>query len=189
MPGRAIRTLSSGAGRIANQYVAYLQITCLEMEKARKGREKAGALQRVETLDGCLREIEAEKASLLRALAERGAAPAAGAPSTASRPAPPRSAGGDQAPVLNGGNDADDQDCRPDSRSPEPEKLPVVRGLHGRARAARGRAPGRSGGSAPGEQRGAPPVARRPLGRAPDAHSPRGSRLNPRSGTRPVRGR
>ena len=69
MPGRAIRTPSRGAERIANRYVAHLQITCLEMEKARKGREKAGALQRVETLDGRLRDIEAEKASLLRWLA------------------------------------------------------------------------------------------------------------------------
>ncbi len=43
-----------------------MQITCLEMEKARKGREKASALQRVETLDGRLRDIEAEKASLLK---------------------------------------------------------------------------------------------------------------------------
>ena len=94
MPGRAIRTLSSGAGRIANQYVAHLQITCLEVEKARKGREKASALQRVETLDGRLREIEAEKTSLLRALAERGAAPAAATPSGGSNPTAPRSARG-----------------------------------------------------------------------------------------------
>jgi hypothetical protein len=64
------------------------------MEKARKGREKASALQRVENLDGRLRDIEAEKATLLRALAERGAAQAAGTPSAGSRPAPPRSTGG-----------------------------------------------------------------------------------------------
>ena len=94
MPGPAIRTLSPGAGRIANQYVAYLQITCLEIEKARKGREKASALQRVETLDGCLRDIEAEKAAVLRALAEREAALAAGAPSGGSNPTAPRSARG-----------------------------------------------------------------------------------------------
>jgi hypothetical protein len=94
MPGRAIRTLSWGAGRIANQYVAHLQIACLEMEIARRTREKTSALQRVETLDGRLREVETEKAAVLRALAERGAAPAFGLPSPGSRSAPPRSAGG-----------------------------------------------------------------------------------------------
>lgn len=91
---RDIRTLTGKVDRIANPYMAYMQITCLEMEKARKGREKTGALQRVENLDGRLRDIEAEKAALLRALAERGAASAAGAPSAAGRPAPPRRGGG-----------------------------------------------------------------------------------------------
>jgi uncharacterized protein involved in exopolysaccharide biosynthesis len=91
---RDIRTFSGKVDRIANPYMAYMQITCLEMEKARKGREKASALQRVENLDGRLRDIEAEKATLLRALAERGAAQAAGTPSAGSRPAPPRSTGG-----------------------------------------------------------------------------------------------
>jgi hypothetical protein len=92
---RDIRTLSGKVDRIANPYMAYMQITCLEMEKARKGREKASALQRVESIDGRLRDIETEKATLLRALAERGAAaPVAGTPSAGSRPALRRSAGG-----------------------------------------------------------------------------------------------
>ena len=91
---RDIRTLSGKVDRIANPHMAYMQITFLEMEKARKGREKARALQRAEDLDGRLRDIETEKASLLRALAERGAALAAETPSTGSRPAPPRSTGG-----------------------------------------------------------------------------------------------
>jgi hypothetical protein len=91
---RDIRTLSGKVDRIANPYTAYLQITCLEMEKARKGRERASALQRVENLNGRLREIEAEKASLIRALAERGAASEAGAPSGGSNPTAPRNARG-----------------------------------------------------------------------------------------------
>ena len=91
---RDIRTLSGKVDRIANPYMAYMQITCLEMEKARKGREKASALQRVENHDGRLRDSEAVTATLLRALAERGAAQAAGTPSAGSRPAPPRSTGG-----------------------------------------------------------------------------------------------
>jgi len=92
---RDIRTLSGKVDRIANPYMAYMQITCLEMEKARKGREKASALQRVESIDGRLRDIETEKAALLHALAERGAAaPVAGTPSAGSRPALRQGAGG-----------------------------------------------------------------------------------------------
>jgi len=91
---RDIRTLAGKVDRIANPYMAYMQITCLEMEKARKGRERASALQRVESIDGRLRDIEAEKTSLLRALAERGAAPAAGTPSGGGNPTAPRGARG-----------------------------------------------------------------------------------------------
>ena len=91
---RDIRTLTGKVDRIANPYMAYMQITCLEMEKARKGREKASALQRVQALDGRLRDIEAEKASLLRALAERGAVSTAGPPRAGSNPTAPRSARG-----------------------------------------------------------------------------------------------
>ena len=91
---RDIRTLSGKVDRIANSYMAYMQITCLEMEKVRKGREKAAAMQRVENLDARLRAIEVEKAALLRALTDSGAHPVVGTPSAGSRHALPRSAGG-----------------------------------------------------------------------------------------------
>jgi hypothetical protein len=91
---RDIRTLSGRVDRIANPYMAYMQITCLEMEKARKGRERASALQRAEILDGRLRDIETEKAALVRALAEREAAPVAAPANLGSRPAPSRISGG-----------------------------------------------------------------------------------------------
>ncbi|MBI2189181.1 MAG: hypothetical protein HYU37_18950 [Acidobacteria bacterium] len=73
---RDIKTLAGRVDRIANPYMAYMQITCLEMEKARKGREKESALQRARNIDARLSDIEREKAILLNALAERGAAPA-----------------------------------------------------------------------------------------------------------------
>ncbi len=95
---RDIKTLSGRVDRIANPYMAYMQITCLEMEKCRKARERASALARLETLNTRLREIEVEKASLLRALSERGSHPALGAiPGSAvsgSRPASGRGAAG-----------------------------------------------------------------------------------------------
>ena len=64
---RDIRTISGRVDRVANPYMAYMQITCLEMEKVRKGRERASMLQRMQLLDNRLRDIEAEKAMLLRA--------------------------------------------------------------------------------------------------------------------------
>jgi hypothetical protein len=85
---RDIRTLSGKVDRIANSYMAYMQITCLEMEKARKEREQGSARRRVETLSGRLHEIESEKAALLRALAERGAVPL-GLPVARTADAPP----------------------------------------------------------------------------------------------------
>ncbi len=91
---RDIKTLSGRVDRIANPYMAYMQITCLEMEKVRKGRERASTGQRIEALDARLREIEIEKAALLRALSERGPAPAPGSPNAGSRPASGRGAGG-----------------------------------------------------------------------------------------------
>ncbi len=96
---RDIKTLSGKVDRIANPYMAYMQITCLEMEKARKGRERASARQRLETLEARLQEIEVEKASLLRALSEHGAHPAPGTgdrgpTSPGSRPAFGRNGGG-----------------------------------------------------------------------------------------------
>ena len=90
---RDIHTFSGRVDRIASPYMAYMQITCLEMEKFRKGRERASALQRVESLNGRLRDIEAEKAALLCALAERGAPSITRPSNPGRRPAPHRSAG------------------------------------------------------------------------------------------------
>lgn len=91
---RDIRTLSGRVDHLANPYMAYMQITCLEMEKARKGHERASALERVRILDGRLAEIEAEKAALLRGLAERGHAPIATGPAADGQRAPRAASGG-----------------------------------------------------------------------------------------------
>ena len=96
---RDIKTLSGRVDRIANPYMAYMQITCLEMEKVRKGRERAAAQQRLEILNARIRDIDSEKASLLRALSERETAQAAEVPDTrppslGGRPGSTRAAGG-----------------------------------------------------------------------------------------------
>ncbi len=64
-----IRTLAGKVDRIAEPYRAYMQVTCLEMEKARRMTERRSASQRIRDLDSRLREIEVEKTGLLEALA------------------------------------------------------------------------------------------------------------------------
>lgn len=65
---REIRSLSGRVDRVSLPYRAYLKISCLEMEKARRTREKEGARESIARIDTRLEEIEAEKAALLRAL-------------------------------------------------------------------------------------------------------------------------
>ena len=68
---RDIRTLSGRVDMVALPYKAYLRISCLEMERLRREREKASALGRMTMLDGRIQEIEAEKDVLLQGLGER----------------------------------------------------------------------------------------------------------------------
>lgn len=63
-----IRTLE-GSVDLANQpYRAFMKITCLEMEKARRAKERESALHRVKNIDERLEEIEIEKANLMKVL-------------------------------------------------------------------------------------------------------------------------
>lgn len=81
---RRIQNIRSSAGKMARaavpkeskDYQLFMQITCLEMEKVRKGVERTAALNRVHGIDARLSEIEVEENSLLQRLAQRaGAAP------------------------------------------------------------------------------------------------------------------
>jgi len=79
-----------------------MQITCLEMEKARRDAERRAASERVAHIDARLREIEASKAELLQRLSGGTVcatkAPARGAASRMQhlevRPKPKRSGDG-----------------------------------------------------------------------------------------------
>jgi hypothetical protein len=66
-----IRTLSGNVDQRSVPHRAYMRITVLEMEKARREKEKESAMHRVKNIDGRFREIEAEKDELLRAVGER----------------------------------------------------------------------------------------------------------------------
>jgi hypothetical protein len=68
---RDIRTRSGKVGRAGVPYMAYMNISCLEMEKARREKEKFSAQARISNIDARLAEIEAEKGDLLECLGER----------------------------------------------------------------------------------------------------------------------
>ena len=71
IPQRGLREIRINAGKqdqTYRPYRAYMQITCLEMEKSRRRSERRTSLQRINSLDARLQEIEVEKAALLRKL-------------------------------------------------------------------------------------------------------------------------
>ena len=68
---RDIRTVSGKAGRAGVPYMVYMNISCLEMEKARREKEKFSAENTIRKIDSRLAEIKAQKESLLASLGER----------------------------------------------------------------------------------------------------------------------
>ena len=62
---RTIRTHTARSNPLSIPYRAFLKISCLEMEKARLGKERDSAIERVQYIEGRFREIEAEKKELL----------------------------------------------------------------------------------------------------------------------------
>jgi hypothetical protein len=75
---RNLRTLSGRIGQVAVPYRAYMQITCLEMEKARRNSERQNASRLIAEIEARLLEIEAEKVRILESLSEADSAGHAG---------------------------------------------------------------------------------------------------------------
>jgi hypothetical protein len=74
IPMRGLKNLRTMAGRVDRltiPYMAQMQITCLEIETARRTSERRSASRRVAEIDARLQEIEAEKETIIRALAGR----------------------------------------------------------------------------------------------------------------------
>ena len=68
---RGLQNIRSHSGRVdqvSEHYKAFLRIGCLEMEKARRGKEKESAMLRVKVINERFQEIDAEKAKLLKEL-------------------------------------------------------------------------------------------------------------------------
>ena len=66
-----IRSHSGRAREGAIPHKAYMRLSCLEMEKFRRSREKESAMVRVRNIDARFREIDAEVAMILRAMKEQ----------------------------------------------------------------------------------------------------------------------
>lgn len=77
---RGLKDIRTRSGRVDSAgvpYMAYMKIGCLEMEKARREKEKFSSQARINNIEARLGEIEAEKSDLLCRLGER---PARGLP-------------------------------------------------------------------------------------------------------------
>lgn len=85
-----IRTLAGMVDQAATPYRAFMRLSCLEMEKFRRGKERESAMHRVNNIDARFADIEAEKSSLLEALGERGAGGRARRAAGEDKPAPAR---------------------------------------------------------------------------------------------------
>ncbi len=78
---RGASNIRSSAGRRTRaavpkqyrQHELFMQVTCLEMEKARRAVERAAAAHRVSDIDSRLVAIDQERDNLLTQLAELGA--------------------------------------------------------------------------------------------------------------------
>jgi hypothetical protein len=89
-----IRTLSGRVDNVSLPYRSYMQITCLEMEKARRGMEHKSASRRIALIDARLVQIEKAKQELLQAVAASGQVAPGRLSGLELRPTPRRSAGG-----------------------------------------------------------------------------------------------
>ena len=65
---REIRTYAGRVDAVGLPYLAFMKISCLEMERARREKEKSSALARIRNIDARIRDIEAEKKSILEGL-------------------------------------------------------------------------------------------------------------------------
>jgi hypothetical protein len=63
-----VRTLSGRVDKAAMVYKGYMKLSCLEMEKFRRNKERESAMQRVNNIDARFRDIEREKTTLMQAL-------------------------------------------------------------------------------------------------------------------------
>jgi hypothetical protein len=90
IPKKGLRDIHTMAGKVDESSVsphkAYMRLSCLEMEKFRRRKERESAIHRVHAIDARFQEIESEKVMLLQALGEKNCCISADAPSIKSKP-------------------------------------------------------------------------------------------------------
>ena len=89
-----IRTRSGTRDQVSEPYKVFLRIGSLEMEKARRGKEKESAMNRVQNIDTRFQEIEAEKSELLEAIGITATGDACSNPANGPKRAPAQNKGG-----------------------------------------------------------------------------------------------
>ena len=70
-PIKGVQDIRTHAGKIDHQshpHMAYMRMGCLEMEKARKEKERVSAQRRIDVINQRLAEIEREKADIQQIL-------------------------------------------------------------------------------------------------------------------------
>lgn len=63
-----LRTISGRDDKAAIVYKGFMKLSCLEMEKYRRNKERKSAMQRVNNIDARFSDIERDKKVLLQAL-------------------------------------------------------------------------------------------------------------------------
>lgn len=79
---RGLQDIQTHSGRSEEGFLphkAYMRISCLEMEKARRGKERESAAHRIKNIDARFEDIEAEKAELLNQIEQMDLANSMGA--------------------------------------------------------------------------------------------------------------
>jgi len=89
-----LRTLSGRVDQLSLPYRSYMQITCLEMERARRNMERKSASQRVASIDARIQEIEKAKLELLQAVDGSGRSTVSRLPGLELKPTPRCNTGG-----------------------------------------------------------------------------------------------
>jgi hypothetical protein len=68
---RDIHTYSGTVGQKVKPHEVHMKLCVLEMEKARRTKERESATRSINTIDARIQEIEVEKEELLRALGDQ----------------------------------------------------------------------------------------------------------------------
>ena len=73
-PRRGLQDINTHAGKVRQAtipYKAFMRLSCLEMEKFRRARERASAMNRVNSIDARFAVIDEEKSAILSSLGEK----------------------------------------------------------------------------------------------------------------------